>query len=110
MKATFEVDLSDSAQVNALISFLQGSGTSAVPATTTGRTKRTPSVPTTTTEKAPAADDITQDQLAELTGVKVKAGHRDKVKAKLDALGAAKVSALKPEQYAEYKTYLESLK
>lgn len=110
MKASFEVDLMDALQVNALINFLQhavGAPAATVPATPATGTKKQPAA---APGKATAAKTaITLDELREATSKAVQAGHRDDIKKKLDELGAPKVSELKPEHFEAYKNFLDKL-
>lgn len=107
MKATFEVDLSDKSQVDALITFLQGSGATAAPV------KKTPTATTTTKAAAPAApakSAITLEHLKEITAKAVKeGGHRDAVKEKMDEYGAANISSIPTDKYEEYKEFIDEL-
>lgn len=104
MKATFEVDLSDSAQVNALIAFLQGNG-AAAPATPKKPDAKKPAAASASTAKT-----FTLDELLEGTSAAVKAGHRDVVRAKLNELGAEKTSTLDEAHYDAFGNFLKALK
>jgi hypothetical protein len=106
MKATFEVDLSDKAQVDALITFLQGSGATAAPAKKTTATSTTK----TSAPAAPTKSAITLEHLKEITAKAVKeGGHRDAVKEKMDEYGAANISSIPVEKYEEYKEFIDDL-
>ena len=57
---------------------------------------------------APAAPQVTIEQVRQALAAKVN-GHREKIKEKLNSLGAPSVTKLNPAKYAEMFTFLNAL-
>lgn len=109
MKATFEVDLSDSAQVVALMALLASvSGTTAAPATK--KTTSTATKTSTTAATSTAKTEITIEHLKEITAKAVKeGGHRDAVTEKMAEYDAKNISSIPEDKWEEYKEFIDKL-
>lgn len=109
MKATFEVDMSDKSQVDALITFLQGSG-AAAPATKKTATSTTKSTASTSTATSTKKTEITIEHLKEITAKAVKeGGHRDAVTEKMAEYDAKNISSIPEDKWEEYKEFIDEL-
>ena len=98
MTVSFEIDLENPAEVEALNNMLDLVAVDSAPA------------PASTKKKDPVKTNITIDQLRELTKEKSSdTALRPKIKAKLKELGADTVTSLSEDKYEQYKSFIEKL-
>lgn len=109
---TFEVDLDNPEQVEAAMNAIQSVASE-------GTVERKPKKKVKEEdeeldeEEETTEDEITTEDLRELTKEKAAIHdrkHREKIKEKLETLGAKGVSDLKEKHYATYHSYLQKLK
>lgn len=67
-----------------------------------------PAAPAPAAKPAPAAPQVTIEQVRQALAAKVN-GHREKIKEKLNSLGAPSVTKLDPAKYTEMFTFLNAL-